>query len=288
MNVKAIVHTCGKGLASLVLTLAGCTTSDPTQNFERAADRAGFIAGEIDGTAFRHRTFTAPARGGGANTLLVYLGGDGTPFLRRDSIAADPTPRRPLTLELMAAGPRPAVLLGRPCYHGRGPDCHPGLWTIGRYSEDVVASLTAAVRRLARQHTVEQLVLVGYSGGGTLALLVAERLSAVDAVVTLAANLDVDAWTALHGYSPLTTSLSPVGVAGRRTDLRHLHVTGDADRNVPPALHARLRERLPAEAFLTIAGFDHRCCWTAAWPRLAAELHRLMAPPARAARADVR
>lgn len=281
MVVKAIVRACGTGLVCLALAFTSCATIDPTVRFERSAARAGFVAGETIGTTFRHRTFTAAATGEATRTLLVYFGGDGTPFLDRHRIAADPTPRRPLTLELMARGPRPAVLLGRPCYHAHGSACDPVLWTTARYSEAVVASLAAAVQRLAAEHRSRRLVLVGYSGGGALALLVAERVTAVDAVITLAANLDTDAWTSLHGYSPLSESLNPARIAGGRTDLDHLHVTGDADANVPPALHDALRERLPAAAFVTMAGFDHRCCWTSAWPGLAAEL---IAPtrPARA------
>ncbi|HEX7036228.1 MAG TPA: dienelactone hydrolase family protein [Pseudomonadales bacterium] len=269
---------------SLAAVLAGCATTDPTQRFERAAARAGFIAGEVAGTTFRHRTFTAPSPDGHRGTLLVYLGGDGTPFLGRSRIASDPTPRRPLTLELMARGPRPAVYLGRPCYHGLRAGCDPALWTVARYSEAVVASLTEALTRLAAQHRAERVVLVGYSGGGALALLVAERQPTVDAVITLAANLDTDAWTALHGYSPLVGSLNPADAAGNRRVLRHLHLTGDADANVPPFLHDRLRDRLPAEAFVTVPGFDHRCCWTKAWPSLAG-VDRLIepAPPARVA-----
>lgn len=220
---------------------------------------------------FRHRTYSAgDTTGNGA--LLIYYGGDGTPFVRPDAIASDPTPRRALTLELLAGGSQPAVYLGRPCYHGLQDGCDPGLWTIGRYSEAVVASMAAATERLLNESGLDHVVLVGYSGGGALALLVAERLESVRAVVTIAANLDTDAWTRLHGYSPLETSVNPAAVAGTRGDLVHLHLTGSVDDNVPPSVQQSLRETLSAEAFRTVSGFDHRCCWVEEWPRLLVEV----------------
>jgi pimeloyl-ACP methyl ester carboxylesterase len=152
--------------------------------------------------------------------------------------------------------------------------CQPELWTVGRYSEPVVASMTVATRRLIESGGHDGALLIGYSGGGALALLVAERLELVHAVVTLAANLDIDAWTTLHGYSPLATSINPVTVAGTRIGLRHRHLTGAEDGNVPPVVQRRLMEQLPADSFRTVAGFDHRCCWVERWPELLAGVER--------------
>jgi len=281
MKVKAILPACGKGLVSIVLMLTGCTTTSPSDRFEAAARAHDLTSGEVVGRDFHHRTFARAERGSG--DLFVYFGGDGPPFVRRDVIAADPTPRDPLTLGLLARGPAPAVFLGRPCYHGLMAGCHPELWTVGRYSETVVASLTAATRRLI-EDVSGNVVLIGYSGGGVLALLVAERVERVDAVVTLAANLDIDHWVDLHDYSPLVTSINPVTIAGRRPDLIHLHFVGDADLVVPPSIHTRLTERLPPRAFRTLAGFDHRCCWVQQWPQLAAELDERLTEHARGRR----
>ena len=271
MKVKALVRTFGESLVSLLLLSAGCGTTSPTPRFEAAAGSAGLVAGEVAGAGFFHRTFSAAGIVPGRR-LIIYLGSDGTPFVRRGAIARDPTPRRAITLELLAQGPTPAVFLGRPCYHGLQNGCSPELWTIGRFSEPVVASMATAVVRLAERHAAEHVVLVGYSGGGALAVLVAERVDVVEAVVTLAAPLDIDAWTAMHEFSPLITSINPAAVAGVRTDLVHLHVTGAADANVPPALHDALRDKLPAAAFRILPEVDHRCCWVEAWPQLLAAL----------------
>ena len=272
MKVKAMSYCCGKSLVSACLLLTACTATSPAARHDAAAARLGLEAGEIRGDGFSHRTYSSRAlvgeRANAGRTLFVYFGGDGTPFVRRNAVARDPTPRKPLALALLARGPQPAVFLGRPCYHGLVEGCDPALWTVGRYSEAVVGSMAAATRELLQAGGHEAGVLVGYSGGGVLALMVAERLPAVKAVVTLAANLDLGAWTELHGYSPLSDSINPLTAAGSRDDLRHLHLTGALDANVPPDVQKRLEAKLGSEAFATLPGFDHRCCWVDSWPAL--------------------
>jgi pimeloyl-ACP methyl ester carboxylesterase len=275
MKVKNINPRCYSRLV-LVLCVAaivsGCSALSPAERFDSFAKRAGMQPGELAGAGFRHRTFavaqasTTETSSAAAPRLHIYFEGDGTPFLRRDLIAADPTPRTPLTLGLMEADSQRAVLLGRPCYHGLMEGCDPSLWTVGRYSEAVVASMAAATQRLIDRGGFERVIIIGYSGGGVLALLVADRLRQVDAVVTVAANLDLSAWTRLHGYSPLAGSIDPARTPALRPDLRQLHLTGEADDNVPPSLQRALVERVPGAEFRSVPGFDHRCCWVAAWP----------------------
>ena len=82
---------------------------------DRQAKQLGMQRVELTGTNYQHAIYRNSARG---ITLHVYLAGDGTPWLERYRIAPEPTPRRPLTLQLMAHDSSPSVLLGRPCYHG--------------------------------------------------------------------------------------------------------------------------------------------------------------------------
>ncbi|TVQ85775.1 MAG: alpha/beta fold hydrolase, partial [Chromatiaceae bacterium] len=185
-------------------------------------------------------------------------------------MASDPTPRHALALQLMAVDPAPAVYVGRPCYHGeaRTPPCTPWHWTQGRYGDAVVTSLAAAIDRFADQAGASDLVLIGYSGGGVLAMLLAERLPQVRLVVTLAANLDIDAWCDLHGFSRLTDSLNPAQRPSLPATIRQWHLAGSDDRNVPPALIRRALDRQHDHRFRVLPATDHRCCWQAHWPAL--------------------
>lgn len=226
-----------------------------------------------DGATFSLRTYANPGLqsrrtahpGAGQPTrLTIYLDGDGRPFVSPTRVARDPTGQDALTLRLAAADPAPAIYLGRPCYHGMTLHCDPRLWTTARYGETVVSALTSAIETLVADVSPLETVLIGYSGGGTLAVLIAERLKAIDAVVTIAANLDLAAWSTLHGYSPLSDSLDPARLAGHWATPQ-LHYSGTDDDNVPPALQAAFAARTTAAEFRTVAGFGHRCCWAESW-----------------------
>ncbi len=161
--------------ALAILTLLGACRS-PALKFDQTAASLGLQREVVMGTVFQHVLFW---RNGWPNrTLHVYLGGDGTP-VSAGRPAKDPTPRDPLMLRLMRLDPDPAVYVGRPCYHGLAgtTGCSGDLWTTARYSESVVSSLAAAIRRIMMSRGHEQIFLFGHSGGGTLATLLAERLS---------------------------------------------------------------------------------------------------------------
>ncbi|MDO8860366.1 hypothetical protein Q6D67_01535 [Haliea sp. E1-2-M8] len=211
------------------------------------------------------------ARGG---RLHVYLAGDGRPWLGRER-AANPTGRSTVALELMLADPHPALLLGRPCYHQQDtpfPPCEADLWTEGRYSRAVLDALADAMQRLLAEYQPSSLMLVGYSGGGVLALLLAQEQTLPTTVVTVASNLDTAAWTRHHRHLPLTGSLNPTLEIAPGAAFRQVHLAGAGDRVVPPATTIGYRERHPAAEYWLHEDFDHRCCWLEAWPGLLAKV----------------
>jgi pimeloyl-ACP methyl ester carboxylesterase len=235
-----------------------------SERFDARAAARGLERSEVAGAAFRHAVYANAARGG---RLHVYLAGDGEPWRFGRIPADDPTIGDTLALRLLALDPAPALYLGRPCYHGhvRDPGCDPWYWTHGRYGERVVASLAAALARLRRARGDPELWLIGHSGGGALALLLAARAPGVRGVVTIAGNLDPARWASLHGYAALEDSLDPAALP--RLAIRQVHLAGGRDENVPPALIERVARRQGA-AFEVHAEFDHRCCWERLWPGL--------------------
>lgn len=177
---------------------------------------------------------------------------------------------------MMLADPLPTLYLGRPCYHGGAerPPCETRLWTSGRYSETVVDALAMAIDHIMRRYQPARLSLVGYSGGGTLAVLVASRLPmAVELeVITVAANLDPQAWTRFHGLLPLSDSLNPVDAVPSPAPFRQVHLVGSGDERVPRQTIRRYVERQPQAQVLDVEGFGHVCCWVEHWPQLLADI----------------
>jgi hypothetical protein len=270
-----------------LLSLQGCAS--PAARLDQAATELGFTRELIRGTDFLHvvyRNHSPPS----SVPLHVYLEGDGSPYMHNRWISPDPTARKPLMLQLMALDPEPSVYLARPCYNGLAatPPCEPAFWTDARYSARVVDSTVAAARKLlSREHTPE-LVLFGHSGGGTLAVLMAEQLPETRAVITLAANLDTDAWARHHDYRPLRASLNPAGRAPLNRHVVQLHFVGGADQIVPPALLMRAVERQAGAQVRIIEGFDHSCCWHTLWPAILDCTDRAPTPPHCGAAAHVR
>jgi pimeloyl-ACP methyl ester carboxylesterase len=257
------------------LLLGSCAT-EPDQSSDALAASHGLTREVVSGRGFDHLIYRRPALPAGTDEprgIHVYLEGDGRPWETRHRIASDPTPSKPLALKLMLQDPAPVMYVGRPCYQGfaHAEGCRPALWTRDRYGPEVVQSMVSAIDRTLPPSERPPITLIGYSGGGVLAMLIAERLEGVDQVITVAANLDIDAWTDHHGYSRLTGSLNPARQTPLDPRIRQIHLSGDRDREVPPWTIERFRAVNPDATFKNISGFDHRCCWIEQWPRIPGE-----------------
>ncbi|HKD53096.1 MAG TPA: hypothetical protein VKB72_02655 [Steroidobacteraceae bacterium] len=249
------------------LCLGSC--ADPARKADHFARQQGFQSELVAGSGFQHRLYRNRAASVPGSTLHVYIEGDGTPFLDRTTVAPDPTPVDPLMLQLMALDPSASVYLGRPCYFGLNHDgrCTALYWTTRRFSPEVVDSLEAVVREEAVRANAVQLELYGHSGGATLAVLLAARLSAVTRVVTIGANLDIKAWARLHGHSSLTGSLNPTDITWRAAPPPMLHLVGSNDSNTPPSLiESAVANSHVGGKVQVIDGYTHNCCWPQVWP----------------------
>lgn len=250
------------------MLLSGCGLS-PEAKIEAMAHRAGLTAGDVQAGPFSLRFFLNDAQPRAA-VVNVYLEGDGSPWTTPRLVARNPTPRNPLALKLMQQDPNRALYLSRPCYQGRQNEfpCEPWLWTHGRYSKQVVQSLSNGIDTLVQKYAPDAKIrLIGHSGGGVLAMLIAERLAKVIEVITLAANLDIDAWADHFNYSRLAGSLNPVTRSGLTASVAHIHLVGGRDKQVPALLTIGATEGLPNTWLVVVEEFDHHCCWVALWSR---------------------
>jgi dienelactone hydrolase len=164
------------------------------------------------------------------------------------------------------SGPR--LLLGRPCYFEREAACDAMLWTHRRYSAEVVASMVAALRGFLSEHRYRQVLLIGYSGGGTIAWLMAAQSPEAAGVITIAANLDIEAWTKIHGYSEMKGSLNPASPPPLAPAKVQVNYFGGRDQNVPPSVVRSFGGKHPEAALIELPELDHVCCWIERWSRL--------------------
>jgi pimeloyl-ACP methyl ester carboxylesterase len=208
-----------------------------------------------------------PPESGRSETVWVFIEGDGLPWMTPSIPSIDPTPRHPVALELFRETRGPALYIGRPCYWGGSLDkpCRPYYWTYGRFAPEIVESMAGAIETIARRFPYQQFLLVGYSGGGVLAALLAERTPNALGVVAVAAPLDHEIWTSRLGISPLAGSMNPAASAASANErIPRLLVFGSRDDVVRPS-DAGAYASFPNTSTKVVWGADHACCWQEWW-----------------------
>lgn len=264
--------------------LAGCAGHESIggsrERVEAWAATQGFRPEIIPANGFA--LFSLRRQRSAAEVLTVYIEGDGAPWPNAFRPPNDPTPIRPVALLLAERDPSPQVAyLGRPCqYLGEAEraKCGAVYWSSRRYVQRVVDAMDAAVTRLKASAGAGRLRLIGHSGGGVIATLLAMRRKDVDSLVTVAAPLSLSDWIARHGLSPLEDALDPMRLAAPRGLPPAMHFAGEADDVVPPAIIAGFARRHGGR-LETIAGFDHDCCWARDWPELLLRAGKQEGPP---------
>jgi len=239
----------------------------PAAKIEQQAASYGFRQAQITSNSFLLTIFINNTLCH-HNTLHVYLAGDGQPWWRHRQVAIDPTPSHLLAFDLMRVDNASTVYLGRPCYHGQyqAEACHPLYWTHWRYSATVVNSMASGLIQLLSAYPACRITLIGYSGGGTLAMLIAPKLAAVERVVTIAGNLDVTAWADYHDYSALDGSLNPATEPALPATIAQIHLIGNEDNNIPAEISLSALKRQSDPVILRFPNADHDCCWVDIWP----------------------
>ena len=262
---------------SLFLLLSACISIPTPTERRREADALAFKQGWVYihiPTGTFDLVAYLPVKPQTADQLTVYIEGDGFAWITEDQPSDDPTPRDPLALRLALAQPEGnAAYLSRPCqYVDTGSSaCSSRYWTEMRFAPEVIESSGRAITVLKEKFGARHLTLVGYSGGGAVAALIAARRHDVTVLVTVAGNLDHKKWTQYHHISPLTGSLCPAEAYETLQHIRQYHLVGGKDTIIPPGLIQSFADLFPENEKPKIyiePTYDHYCCWVENWQRL--------------------
>ena len=262
-------------ISFFVLTcLVSCNTIEDRQNRGFAiASEAGWHASTISVDRF-HLTRFSPQNTAPNDTLVIFIEGDGLVANRDGVTSNDPSPNNPIGLKLALVHPENNVAyLARPCqYQLRDEPCSSIYWTTHRYSDEVVSAFNKAVSQLKAERKAKNVIIIGYSGGGTIAVLVAARRSDVSKIITVAGNLDTSAWSSRNQVS-LTGSLDPMTVVQSIRHIPQIHFVGNSDANIQPSDTMAFVSATKIENVKSIVapGYDHSCCWVNGWRTLWAD-----------------
>jgi pimeloyl-ACP methyl ester carboxylesterase len=131
--------------------------------------------------------------------------------------------------------------------------------------------MNEAIEKLKRHYGASELILIGYSGGGAIATLIAAKRSDIKTIITVAGNLDTDAWVRLYGLEPLSASVNPASVARSIRNIPQIHYVGAKDDVIPPAISQSFLQKMGSPnkvKVIELPNYGHVCCWTERWSEL--------------------
>ena len=169
--------------------------------------------------------------------MVVYIEGDGMAWISRDQLSSNPTPVQPIALKLASVDTNANVLyIARPCQYlwpQKMNACSSKYWSNKRGSEEVILSINQAISIVKQKQNISTIRLIGYSGGGGIAALIASRRQDVNEFVSVSANLNYKLFTQIHNLSPMNGSIDPITVAKQISLIPQIHYVGADDKIIP-------------------------------------------------------
>lgn len=265
----------------LCAAVSGCT---PPQ--ERLKDTQDFIsANALQPEIIPSRPFplysAAPSLTP-AKKLTIIIEGDGYAWVDRWTPSDDPTPKIPTGLHIAAAlnkagqaNNNPAIYLARPCQYvmrmGQNQGCNAHLWTDQRFNSDVFESYNNALGLLRARYGATAFHLIGYSGGGYIATVLAAMRPDIAKVTTIAAPLDLESWTRYHEVTPIEGPVRLKRILRDSSKTQFVHLCGEKDEIVPCKLYQNLVDQtvtlgLENHKLKMMPGFKHGDAWESLTP----------------------
>ena len=188
------------------------------------------------------------------NVLTIFIEGDGFAWRNKNTPSVNSTPKDPVGLKLAITHNltyKNSVYLARPCQFldlKTQSNCAPKYWTSHRFAPEVIQSTNVAIDILKSKYKSTHIKLIGYSGGGAVASLVSKKRNDVLELVTIAGNLDTDAWTDYHEISPLSGSLNPADYWQDLISVPQIYYVGGKDKIMPPSIAYSYKRNFPDNA----------------------------------------
>lgn len=215
----------GLSLVLISLLLSGCSSLEVPKTFQYQ---------EIDTTFFRLASWqkiTDPNK-----PVRIYIEGDGYAFNAHGRASSNPTPKEKDFRKLAFGDPHDNVVyLARPCQFISGIRCHRMYWSTGRFSNEVIVAMGEALEMISNKQKV---TLIGYSGGAQVAGLcaVTNKNINVQKIITIAGNLDHQAWCRHHNVPLLSDSMDLTKYWLKFSEINQIHFLCENDDVIPPKL----------------------------------------------------
>ncbi len=224
-------------LLSLSFFIVGCSKNIPTPQERKATALSLAQSQNLQQQIYYTNEFNIFALQTDINecqNIKIYIEGDGLAWITRNRVSKDPTPINPLALKLMSTDKSKCkIYLARPCQYLNSKMCEKKYWTSYRFNTKVIDSYTQALDSIKKEYQNESFSLVGYSGGGAIALLTAAKRDDIKDIITVAGNLNHAFWTKYHQMDSLIGSQNPINYTRRLENIPQYHLIGKNDTVIP-------------------------------------------------------
>ena len=215
--------------------------------------------------------------------LFVYIEGDGKAWVSKYRLSSNPTPDDPLTLKLAAIDKHPNVIyIARPCQFTElnlDRNCSSKYWSTARYSKQVVDSINEVIDNFKNFVFKENkdgngIHLIGYSGGATIAGIIASHRHDIKSLRTIAGNLDHDAVSDFHKTTKLDQSLNLINFTENISHIPQIHYIGEHDQIIPVYVVKNFVAKINnfkhtnCATYMILSKLDHYHGWEKAWSEL--------------------
>jgi pimeloyl-ACP methyl ester carboxylesterase len=202
--------------------------------------------------------------------INVYIDGDVPGLAPVAAPGTDAKPDEAATLRLAELDTSyNVVFISRPCQFGiDDPFCHIKPGESERYAEIFYRSVDRALDYVVSVVPHPHLNLIGYSGGGAMAAVLAARRHDVDSLRTIAGNLDPNGNGQTHAAEPRNDFIDPLELAPRLALLPQEHFVGGKDEFVTPKMAENFVQAMGptyCARIIRIPGATHKTGWEEVW-----------------------
>lgn len=259
----------------VVLLLSACNSVETRlKNADSISSENHFKKKSIHTELFKLVSFqkiTHPSK-----TAVIYIEGDGFAWKNKYQVSPNPTPNNPVALNLATIDSSSIVVyIARPCQYvdlDNETNCHFQYWTNKRASEEVIQSINSAIEIIKNELMINKIRLVGFSGGATIAAILAARRNDVVDLRTVAGNLDIDKFIEVHNVSPLTGSVNPTNYANKLIHIPQTHFLSKNDTVITDAITnsylqslKALDQQLSCVRLVELKKPEHTKGWESSW-----------------------
>jgi hypothetical protein len=209
--------------------------------------------------------------------IYIYIEGDGQAWVSRYRLSNNPTPKNPLALQLASIDHNANVIyIARPCQFTPielDHNCCSNYWSTARYSQvviDAINEVITNVKNLINSKNPD-IHLIGYSGGATVAGIIAASRNDIKSLTTIAGNLDHDMVSDFHQTTKLDQSLNLIDFAEKISNISQIHYIGEKDQVIPSYITKIFVTKINyfnknnIAKYVILKNIDHYNGWVSFW-----------------------